>query len=440
VIVAGERFTFGSLVELLAKANEQKSGDALIGVAAGSERERAAAKVALSEVRLSEIVGEPVVDDEVTDAFLAAHDADGFAAVASLTVGELREMVLGDDFPSRWESALQEALVPEIVAAVTKLMSDLELVSAASRLRVVSRCRNTQGELGVLGVRIQPSDPRDDLQSIVCSALEGLRSGCGDAVLAVSPAAESVRGVKEILCGLDEMVRRTGVPTQICVLAHMSTQLDAMQAGAPVDMLFQSVAGSRAANAVFGLDLALLHAGRSDVLAHHADRPGEFVGDNVMYFETGQGNALSAHASLGVDQLTMEARAQGVARLFDPFLVNSVVSFVGPEALADTRQVTRAVLEDHFMGKLQGLPMGSDVCYLSRSDADQSTNDGLLVLLAAAGCNFVIGFPTGDDAMVDAHTTSYADAATVRRLLGLRPAPEFDAWLGTQPAGGRDRW
>lgn len=432
VMVQGERFAFGSLVELLAKANQAKFGDWLIGIAAGSKRERVAAKAALADVRLSEFVAEPMVDDDVTAAILAAQDVEEFASVASLTIGELRELALSDAFPTYWGSGLRDALTPEIVAAVTKLMSDLELVSAASRLRVVSRCRNTQGGQGVLGVRIQPSHPKDDVQAIVCSAREGLLLGCGDAVLAVSPATESVPVVRDILWGVQDLVQRTSVPTQTCVLAHVTTQLGAMETGAPVDMLFQSVAGSSAANASFGFDLDLLHHGRETVLAHHATRPREFVGDNVMYFETGQGNAMSAQAHHGVDQLTMEARAQGVARLFNPFLVNSVVSFVGPEYLSDARQIVRASLEDHFMGKLLGLPMGSDICYLNRMDVDQSSNDGLLVLLAAAGSNFVMGVPAGDEAMVEYQTTSYSDTATVRRLLGLRPAPEFDTWLQTQ--------
>lgn len=431
VIVGGERYVFGSLTEVLAKANEEKSGDELAGVAATSERERIAAKFALADIRLADLVAEPIIDDAITAAVMARHDADAFAPLASLTVGQLREVVLGDDFPVTWGAGLQAALTPEVAAAVTKLMSNLDLVVAASRLRVVTRCRNTQGEAGVLGVRIQPNHPTDDVRGILLSALDGLLFGCGDAVIGVNPATESVTVISQVLTGLQELVQRIAVPTQTCVLAHVTSQLRALEAGAPVDLLFQSVSGSESANRSFGFDLPLLAEGREAVLASHRDRPGDFIGDNVMYFETGQGSALSAEAHHGIDQLTMEARAQAVARLFDPFLVNSVVGFIGPEYLADAAQITRAGLEDHFMGKLMGLPMGCDVCYTNHVDADQNSNDNLLVLLGAAGCNFIMGVPAGDDVMLNYQSTSYHDAASVRRLLGLSASPEFAAWMGT---------
>lgn len=440
VIVGGERFVFGSLREVLAKANEDKSGDELAGIAATSDRERIAAKLALADIRLSDVVAETLIDDAVTAAVLATHDIDAFAPLASLTVGELRDLVLGDDFPSMWDEGLAAALTPEVAASVTKLMSNLDLVVASSRLRVLTRCRNTQGGVGVMGVRIQPNHPTDDVRGILLSALDGLLFGCGDAVLGVNPATESVAVIGEVLHGLQELVRRIAVPTQTCVLAHVTTQLQALEAGAPVDLLFQSVSGSEAANDSFGFNLPLLAEGREAVLAHHRERPGDFIGDNVMYFETGQGSALSAGAHHGVDQLTMEARAQAVARLFDPFLVNSVVGFIGPEYLADAGQITRAGLEDHFMGKLLGLPMGCDVCYTNHVDADQNSNDNLLVLLAAAGCNFIMGVPAGDDVMLNYQSTSYHDAASVRRLLGLQAAPEFAAWMmSAHPVAERAR-
>ena len=430
-IVRGERFAFSSLAELLAKANDEKSGDELAGIAARSARERVAAKSALADLRLSELLLEPLVVDEVTEALLASHDPHAFGSIASLTFGELRELVLDDSFPELWQSGLSRGISPEMAAAVAKLMSNLDLVVAAARLRVVTRCRNTQGQHGVLGVRIQPNHPTDDVQGILLSALDGLLFGCGDALLGVNPATESVSVIGTVLRSLQELVERTGVPTQTCVLAHLTTQLRAMEQGAPVDLLFQSVAGSQAANASFGVDLALLAEGRAAVLEEHRSRPEQFLGDQVMYFETGQGSALSADAHHGLDQLTMEARAQGVARLFDPFLVNSVVGFIGPEYLADARQISRAGLEDHFVGKLLGLPMGCDVCYTNHVDADQNSNDELLVLLATAGCTFVMGVPAGDDVMLNYQTTSYHDVVSVRRLLGLRPAPEFEQWLST---------
>lgn len=308
-------------------------------------------------------------------------------------------------------------------------MGNLDLVVAAAPLRRATRCRNTMGEPGVLGVRIQPNHPTDSVRGILLSALDGLAFGCGDAMIGVNPATESVPVIGEVLRGLHTLIDRLGVPTQSCVLAHITTQLAALETGAPVDLLFQSVAGTEDANTSFGIDLALLARGREAVLAHHAERPGEFIGDQVMYFETGQGSALSADAHHGVDQLTLEARAQAVARLYDPFLVNSVVGFIGPEYLADSVQITRAGLEDHFVGKLMGLPTGVDVCYTNHADADQNSNDNLLLLLAGAGCTFVMGVPAGDDVMLNYQTTSYHDVSSVRRTLRLRPSPAFEEWL-----------
>jgi ethanolamine ammonia-lyase large subunit len=389
-----------------------------------------AAKLALADVRLSDILATPLVDDDVTELILSTHDAAAFAGLTALTVGEFRERVLSPSFPDEWErGGLAGAITPEMAAATAKVMSDKDLIVAARPLRTVTRCRNTIGQAGVLGVRVQPNHPTDDVEGILLSAIDGLLLGCGDAVIGVNPATESVGQVAAVLRGLAGLIDALALPTQSCVLAHVTTQLAALAAGAPVDLLFQSVAGTQAANRSFGVSLDLLAEGRAAVLAHHRDRPGQFVGEQVMYFETGQGSALSADAHAGLDQLTVEARAHGVARAFDPFLVNSVVGFIGPEYLANARQITRAGLEDHFVGKLLGLPMGVDVCYTNHVDADQNTNDDLLVLLVAAGCSFVMGVPGADDVMLSYQSTSYHDAAGMRELFGLSAAPEFTAWL-----------
>jgi ethanolamine ammonia-lyase large subunit len=425
----GESFAFADLRELLAKANEEKSGDQLAGLAGGSELERVAAKLALADVTLGEIADTPVVEDDVTALIERGHDREGFSDLRSVTVGELREMVLSRGFARVWEDGLAWALTPEMAAAVAKLMSNKDLIVGAAPLRTVTRLRNTMGERGVLGCRIQPNHPTDAVDGVLVSTLDGLLHGCGDALIGVNPVNESVSSVAAVEHVLQEVVERLGVPTQTCVLAHVTTQLEAMRGGAPVDLLFQSIAGTTGANASFGITLDLLAEGREEVLAHHATRPGQFIGTNAMYFETGQGSALSAGAHHDVDQLTLEARAYGVARTYEPFLVNTVVGFIGPEYLADARQITRAGLEDHFMGRLLGIPMGCDVCYTNHADADQNSNDDLLVMLAAAGCEYVMGVPESDDVMLNYQSTSYHDVASVRRLLGLRPAPEFEAWL-----------
>ncbi len=430
--IRGELFTFADLRELLAKANEVKSGDALAGIAAASERERVAAKLALADVPLSVIADAPVIDpdtDDVSRLVLDSHDRAAFARIRSLTVGAFREFILDDSTTGATLHALKWAITPEIAAAVAKLMGNKELVYAAAKIRTVTRCRNTLGERGVFGVRVQPNHPTDDLAGILVSAVDGLAFGCGDAVIGVNPAIDSVDTVGAILHVIDRLIKKLDVPTQACCLAHITTQLAALDRGAPVDLLFQSVAGTQAANASFGVSLAMLKEGRERVLESHRRRDVAWVGDQLMYFETGQGSALSAEAHHGVDQLTLEARAQAVARAFDPFLVNTVVGFIGPEYLADERQITRAGLEDHFVGKLLGLPMGVDVCYTNHADADQNSADNLLLLLAAAGCNYVMGVPCADDVMLNYQSTSYHDAATVRSLFGLRPTPEFQAWL-----------
>ncbi|HEY0702006.1 MAG TPA: ethanolamine ammonia-lyase subunit EutB [Candidatus Acidoferrales bacterium] len=427
-----ERFAFADLRELMAKANEEKSGDQLAGIAARSERERVAAKRQLADLPLADIVRQPLIDpdhDEVSRLLLETFDQEDFRAIQSLTVGEFREYILDDATTEENLHQIQRAIIPEIAAAAAKIMSNKDLILAAAKIRNVTRCRNTLGERGVLGIRAQPNHPVDDIGGILLAAFEGLFYGCGDAVIGVNPAADSVETVSGILHALERLVSAYGVPTQTCCLAHITTQLAAMERGAPVDLLFQSIAGTEAANRSFGITLATLREGRERVLEHHKSRDVAWVGAQAMYFETGQGSALSAEAHHGVDQVTLEARAYGVARAFDPFIVNSVVGFIGPEYLYDERQIIRAGLEDHFMGKLLGLPMGCDVCYTNHAAADQNSADNLLLLLGAAGCNYFMGVPGSDDVMLNYQSTSYHDALAVRRLFGLRPAPEFLAWL-----------
>ncbi len=427
-----QRFVFSDLRELFAKANEQKSGDQLAAIAARSEQERIAAKRQLADLTLDEIVRQPLIapeDDDVTRLILETFDQQRFQQIKSLTVGEFREFILDDATTESALKQLQWAIIPEIAAAVAKIMSNKDLVLAAAKIRNVTRCRNTMGERGVLGIRIQPNHPSDDVGGILLSAFEGLLYGCGDAVIGVNPASDSVETVASILNALARLVETYRAPTQTCCLSHITTQLAALKRGALVDLLFQSVAGTEAANRSFGITLAMLREGREQVLEHHRQRDLPWKGTNAMYFETGQGSALSAEAHHGVDQLTLEARAYGVARVFEPFLVNSVVGFIGPEYLYDERQIIRAGLEDHFMGKLLGLPMGCDVCYTNHAEADQNSVENLLLLLGAAGCNYFMGVPCSDDVMLNYQSTSYHDALAVRRLFRLLPAPEFLSWL-----------
>ncbi len=427
-----ERFTFSNLRELFAKANEEKSGDQLAGIAARSERERVAAKRKLADLTLAEVVQQPLIDpdtDEVSRLILDTFNQKAFQSIQSLTVGEFREYILDDATTETALKELQRAIIPEIAAALAKIMSNKDLVLAAAKIRNVTRCRNTMGERGVLGIRVQPNHPVDDIGGILLAAFEGLLYGCGDAVIGVNPASDSVEKVEAILHALDRLVQTYKAPTQTCCLAHISAQLAAMKRGAPVDLLFQSIAGTEAANRSFGISLATLREGREQVLENHRERDVDWKSSNAMYFETGQGSALSAEAHHGLDQVTLEARAYGVARVFEPFLVNSVVGFIGPEYLYDERQILRAGLEDHFMGKLLGLPMGCDVCYTNHAAADQNSADNLLLLLGAAGCNYFMGVPCGDDVMLNYQSTSYHDALAVRRLFKLKPAPEFLAWL-----------
>jgi len=424
-----ESFSFSDLRELFAKANEEKSGDQLAGIAARSEQERVAAKRKLADLPLAEIVQHPLIEDDVTLLISDTFDDESFQSIRSLTVGEFREFILDDSTHVDDLRRLQWAITPEIAAAAAKIMSNKDLILAAARIRNVTRCRNTMGEPGVLGIRIQPNHPADDIGGILLSAFEGLLYGCGDAVIGVNPATDSVDQVSAILTALAQLIDSYQIPTQSCCLAHITTQIAALRRGAPVDLLFQSVAGTEQANRTFGITLKMLREGREEVLEHHRKRNVSWKGEQVMYFETGQGSALSAEAHHGVDQLTLEARAYGVARAFDPFLVNSVVGFIGPEYLYDERQIIRAGLEDHFMGKLLGLPMGCDVCYTNHAAADQNSADNLLFLLAAAGCNYFMGVPCSDDVMLNYQSTSYHDALAARRIFKLKPAPEFLLWL-----------
>jgi len=418
------------LREVMAKANEVKSGDQLAGIAAQSEQERVAAKCALADTPLADILANPLIEDDVTRLIYETFDERAFIPVRSMTVGEFREHILSDFTSEKDLKLLEPGIIPEMAAAVAKIMSNKDLVLAAAKIRNVSRCRNTLGERGVLAIRTQPNHPADDVGGILLAAFEGLFFGCGDAVIGVNPATDSVESVAAILHALQRLVTAYEIPTQTCCLAHITTQLAAMDLGAPVDLLFQSVAGTEDANKTFGITLSMLREGRDRTLQHHRNRENvRWVGDNVMYFETGQGSALSAEAHHGIDQLTLEARAYGVARAFPPMLVNSVVGFIGPEYLFDERQIIRAGLEDHFMGKLLGLPMGCDVCYTNHAEADQNSADNLLMLLAAAGCNYFMGVPCSDDVMLNYQSTSYHDAIAMRRIFNLRPAPEFLNWL-----------
>src|SRR5467141_2144184 len=427
-----ERFSFSDLRELFAKANEEKSGDQLAGIAARSERERVAAKRKLADLALADIVQQPLIDPDTDDVSRLIHETfgqEGFAPIQSMTVGELRKHILDDAIGEASLKKLHWALTPEVVAAVAKIMSNKDLILAAAKIRNVTRCRNTMGERGVLGIRAQPNHPADDVGGILLAAFEGLLYGCGDAMIGVNPASDSIETVGSILHGLARLVDAYKVPTQTCCLAHITTQLAALARGAPVDLLFQSVAGTEAANRSFGITLKMLREGREQVLEHHRQRDVHWRGANVMYFETGQGSALSAGAHHGVDQQTLEARAYAVARAFDPLLVNSVVGFIGPEYLYDGKEIIRAGLEDHFCGKLLGLPLGVDVCSTNHAEADQDDMDNLLTLLAAAGVTFIMGVPGADDVMLNYQSTSFHDALYVRDLFGLRRAPEFDDWL-----------
>jgi ethanolamine ammonia-lyase large subunit len=426
--VAGTTYAFDGLADVMAKASPPRSGDMLAGVAATSAQQNVAARMVLADTPLKTFLTETLVPyeiDEVTRLILDSHDAAAFAPVASLTVGAFRDWLLSDAATPAVLAALAPGLTPEMVAAVSKIMRNQDLILAAGKCRVTTKFRNTIGLPGTMAVRLQPNHPTDDPGGITASILDGLLYGCGDAVIGINPASDNLSVLGELSRLMDDLIQRFEIPTQSCVLTHVTSAIALIERGAPVDLVFQSIAGTQAANASFGVTLSLLKEGLD---AGRSLKRGT-VGDNVMYFETGQGSALSAGAHHGVDQQTLEARAYGVARAFEPLLVNSVVGFIGPEYLYDGKQIIRAGLEDHFCGKLLGAPLGVDVCYTNHAEADQDDMDSLLTLLAAAGVTFIMGVPGADDVMLNYQSTSFHDALYVRELLGRKRAPEFEAWL-----------
>jgi ethanolamine ammonia-lyase large subunit len=432
--LGGIRHSFASLSELMAKATPFRSGDALAGIAATSAEERVAAQYTLAGLPLQHFLDEhliPYESDEVTRLIIDSHDPAAFAPIASLTVGEFRDWLLSADAISERIAALAPGLTPEMAAAVSKLMRIQDLILVAAKIHVVTRFRTTVGLPGRFSTRLQPNHPTDDPAGIAASMLDGLLLASGDAVIGINPVSDNPSTVTRLLRMIDTVRERFSIPTQNCVLAHITTQMEAMKQGAPLDLLFQSIAGTEAANTSFGINLALLKEGHeaAQSLNRGAVCADGTIGRNVMYFETGQGSALSANAHHNIDQQTLEARAYAVARAFSPMLVNTVVGFIGPEYLYDGKQITRAALEDHFCGKLLGLPMGCDICYTNHAEADQDDMDSLLTLLGAAGINYIMGVPGADDIMLNYQSTSFHDALYIRKLLGLRPAPEFESWL-----------
>jgi ethanolamine ammonia-lyase large subunit len=430
-------YAFDDLRILLARASPPRSGDRLAGIAADSAAEMIAARLALADVPLKQFLDEPVIpyeDDEVTRLILDSHDVAAFLPVSSLTVGGFRDWLLSDAATGEAISRISRGVTPEMVAAVSKLMRNQDLILVAKKCEVTTRFRNTVGLRGRMSTRLQPNHPFDDAKGITASILDGLLLGSGDACIGINPASDDPNVIGTLLRLLDDVITRLGIPTQGCVLTHVTTTLGLIGQGLPVDLVFQSIAGTEAANRSFGVDLSLLREAREAGLSLRRGT----VGDNVMYFETGQGSALSANAHHQVDQQTCEARAYAVARAFDPLLVNSVVGFIGPEYLYDGKEIIRAGLEDHFCGKLLGLPLGIDVCYTNHAEADQDDMDNLLTLLAAAGVNFIMGVPGADDVMLNYQSTSFHDALYVRDLFGLKRAPEFDDWLARAGLAGQD--
>lgn len=423
----GQDYKFNSLMEVMAKANEEKSGDQLAGIAAKSTKERIAAKEVLSNIQLKDLKENPAVpyeEDEVTRIIIDSLNLKIYEEIKEWTVGELRDWLLSDevgDIEIKW---IRRGLTSEMIAAVAKLMSNLDLIKAAKKMIVTAHCNTTIGGEGILASRLQPNHTTDDPDGIMISLLEGLSYGVGDAVIGLNPVDDTVDSVMRVLERFHEIKQKYQIPTQICVLAHVTTQMEAIKRGAPTDLIFQSIAGSQKSNEAFGITGDMIEEARQLAL-----REGTAAGPNVMYFETGQGSELSSNGHNGVDQVTMEARCYGFAKKFDPFMVNTVVGFIGPEYLYNSKQVIRAGLEDHFMGKLHGIPMGVDVCYTNHMKADQSDIESLAVLLTAAGCNYFIGVPAGDDIMLNYQCTGYHDIQTLRETLGVKPIKEFDEWL-----------
>ncbi|MDJ1500011.1 ethanolamine ammonia-lyase subunit EutB [Xanthocytophaga agilis] len=422
------KYHFPDLKTLLAKATPARSGDYLAGVAAESAQERVAAQMALADVPLPTFLTEHVIpyeEDEVTRLIMDSHDMNAFSSVKHLTVGEFRNYLLSDQVTTDVLNNLTAGITPEMVAAVSKLMRVQDLITVSAKCEVITKFRNTIGLKGHFSTRLQPNHPTDDYKGIAASILDGLLYGNGDAVIGLNPATDNIPTVIRLLEMIDSIRTQFDIPTQSCILSHITTTIQAIEKGAPVDLVFQSIGGTEATNTSFGVNLALLREGYEAALSLNRGT----VGTNVMYFETGQGSSLSANAHHGVDQQTCEVRAYAVARAFNPLLVNTVVGFIGPEYLYDGKQIIRAGLEDHFCGKLLGLPMGIDICYTNHAEADQDDMDTLLTLMGTAGCNYIMGVPGADDVMLHYQSTSFHDALYVRKLLGLRPAPEFEDWL-----------
>ena len=430
----GQDYVFENLYDVMAKANEEKSGDELAGIAARSTKERVAAKEVLSNIKLKEFKENPAVpydQDEVTRIIIDALNLKVYEEIKEWTVGELREWLLATENGDREIQWIRRGLTSEMISAVTKLMSNLDLIRAASKIQVKKHCNTTIGGKGILAARLQPNHTTDDPDGIMISLLEGLSYGVGDALIGLNPVDDTVDSVVRVLQRFDKIKKKFHIPTQICVLAHVTTQMEAIRKGAPTDLIFQSIAGSQKSNEAFGITGDMIEEARQLALTH-----GTAAGPNVMYFETGQGSELSSDGHNGVDQLTMEARCYGFAKKYDPSIVNTVVGFIGPEYLYDSKQVTRAGLEDHFMGKLHGLSMGVDVCYTNHMKADQNDIENLAVLLTAAGCNYFMGVPAGDDIMLNYQTTGYHDIQTLRETLNVKPIKEFEEWL--EKVGIRD--
>jgi ethanolamine ammonia-lyase large subunit len=427
-IIGARTYLFNDLKDLMAKATPARSGDSLAGVIADNAQQRVAAQMALADLPLATFLNDCVIpyeNDEITRLIIDEHDTEAFSIISHLTVGDFRNWLLSDTADTTTLQKIAPGVTPEMAAAVSKIMRIQDLVAVSQKCRVISQFRNTIGLQGRLATRLQPNHPTDDMTGIAASIVDGLLYGAGDAVIGINPATDNVPQVIKIVNMLNDIIVQYQIPTQSCVLTHVTNTIMAIEAGAPVDLVFQSIAGTEAANRSFGINLQLLHEAREAALSLGRGT----VGQNVMYFETGQGSALSARANHGVDQQTCEARAYAVARKFKPLLINTVVGFIGPEYLFDGKQIIRAGLEDHFCGKLMGLPMGCDVCYTNHAEADQDDMDVLLTLLGTAGCNFIMGVPGSDDIMLNYQTTSFHDALYARRALGLKPAPEFEAWL-----------
>lgn len=428
-ILLGKRtYQFRDLKDVMAKATPQRSGDVLAGIAANNQEERVAAQMVLADLYLSEFLNTeliPANTDEVTKLIFDSHDLEKFKLISHLTVGGFREFLLSEKTDGSVLESIRMALTPEMVAAVSKIMSNQDLILVSQKIRIISKFRNTIGLPGRLSVRLQPNHPTDDPKGIAASILDGLLLGSGDAVIGINPATDHVPTCISLLEMLDQIIQTYQIPTQSCILTHVTTSMEVMQKGAPLDLVFQSIGGTEELNKSFGINLNLLAEAQEMALSLKRGS----VGNNVMYFETGQGSALSAGANFGIDQQTLEVRAYAVARKFSPLLVNTVVGFIGPEYLYNGKQIIRAGLEDHFCGKLMGLPMGVDICYTNHADADQDDMDNLLTMLGVAGCNFIMGIPGADDVMLSYQSTSFHDALYLRQVLGLKPAPEFERWL-----------